>query len=398
MKIMRVVLPVAIVLAGFAITKVMMATAPQPEKKPPEVVIPTVEVLKVEPGDYRVKIRSQGTVEPRTQSTLVAEVSGKVISVADNFNAGGYFEKGDVLLQIDPRDYQAAVTIAKSDLAQQRLNLQQEKAQSEQARRDWEGLGNGGAPGDLVLRKPQMASATAAVAAAEARLAQAEADLERTRIRAPYAGRILEKNVDVGQFVSPGTVLATIYAIDYAEINLPLNDEQMEYLQLPEQYRGDQSIQGPAVTLHKGANEWPARIVRSAGAVDSKSRQQFVVARVDDPYGHNEAGRPPLKVGMFVEGEIAGDTLQDVFVVPRAALRENSYLLLVRDGKLRQQPVDIAWTDDKEVVIRQGLTSGDQVVVSPLAYAVDGTAVKIVGEKSSESDSPNKSAEGESAR
>jgi RND family efflux transporter MFP subunit len=365
-RVLKIGLPVVVLGASVAIAGLLMLTGPEAERRQPPPTMPTVEVLSVVPTDYQVSVRSRGTVSPRTQSTLVPEVAGQVVEVAPSFRNGGFFEQGDVLLRIDSRDYENAVTVARSELAQAKLRLREEQAQSEQAQRDWERLGGGDEPTDLVLRKPQLASARAAVAAAEARLRQAEIDLERTRIRAPYAGRVLEKEADIGQYVTPGTPLATIYAVDYVEIRLPVTDEQQAFLDLPETYRDQRpdAGKGPAVTLSarigRETIEWQGRIVRSEGAIDTQSRQLFVVAQVDDPYGRKD-GRPPLKVGQFVEAVIEGERLEDVYVLPRGAVEgEDEVFVVDAENRLQRRRLDVIWRDTDYVVAAGGLEPGER--------------------------------------
>lgn len=366
-----------------------MATAPEGERKASAPVTPQVEVVELQPQDYVVEVTSRGTVSPRTQSTLVAEITGRITEVSNRLREGGFFEPGDLLVSIDPRDYESAMTIARAELAQQKLSLNQEQARSQQANDDWQRLGSGSKASDLVLRKPQLSSSRAAVSAADARLKQARTDLDRTRIEAPYAGRVLEKKVDVGQYVRSGEVLASIYAIDYVEVKLPLSATQLEQLQLPEHYRGENpdNSANPAVTLirRSGSTEhqWQGQIVRSTGAIDTRSRQQFVVAQVDNPYARDENGRPPLKMGSFVEAKISGKTFKNVFVIPRSALHEGRDILLAVDGKLKRQAVDIIWSQGNEVIV-SGLQAGVKLIITPPAYAVDGGAITIKDSAESE--------------
>lgn len=391
MKLVKTLLPLLVLAAGVGGAWWLMATAPEGERKTSKPVIPLVEVVELQPQDYVVEVTSRGTVSPRTQSTLVAEVAGKITEVTNRLREGGFFEPDDLLVSIDPRNYESAVTIAQAELAQQKVSLNQEKARSRQADDDWQRLGSGSKASDLVLRKPQMASSRAAVSAADAQLKQARTDLDRTQIAAPYAGRVLEKKVDVGQYVRSGEVLASIYAIDYVEVKLPLSASQLEQLQLPEHYRGEKPDlnANPAVTLisRSGSSEqqWQGQIVRSTAAIDTRSRQQFVVAQVDDPYARDESGRPPLKMGSFVEAKISGKTFTNVFVIPRSALHEGRDILLAVDGKLKRQAVNIIWSQGNDVVV-SGLQAGDKLIVTPPAYAVDGADIKIKGSSESETE------------
>lgn len=391
MKLLRFLLPLIVVLACVGVASYLVATRPDPQMRQPPAMKLVVDAVRLKQQAYSVEIRSQGTVKPRTESTLIPEVSGRIVQISPAFRTGGFFESGDVLVTIDPSDYQAAVTVAAATLAQAEANLEIEMAQSAQALANWDRLGNGEEPSPLVLRKPQLAEATAKVASAKATLEKARRDFDRTRIKAPYAGRVLEQQVDVGQYVAPGTMLARVYAVDYVEIRLPLTNEDLAFLDLPEQYRGEQFSEnrpkGPAVMLRGrvGGKEatWNGVIVRADGAIDTRSRQLFVVAQVDDPYGKTEPGRPPLKIGLFVEAEIEGRELDSVFVIPRSALRYGREVLIIDEAKtLRRREINLIWAGKDRVIVREGLEPGELLCVTPLAYAADGAAVdpKIEGE------------------
>ncbi|MFZ0486369.1 MAG: efflux RND transporter periplasmic adaptor subunit [Arenicellales bacterium] len=384
-SLIRIGLPVLILGASLAAGTALIKTTPKAERLQPEAPLPVVNATTARPRDYAVTLKSQGTVSPRTQSSLVAEVSGRVVKVADELRSGGFFEAGQLLLEIDPRDYENAVTIARSDLAQARLDLQEEVARGEQATQDWQRLGLAGKPDRLALRKPQLENAHAKVAAAEARLSQARNDLQRTRIQAPYAGRVLNKKVDIGQYVTPGTVLSEIYAVDYVEIRLPLSNYQLRYIDLPESYRDADSAPAPVpvrINAQVGGHTytWEGRIVRTEGDIDTDTRQWFVVAQVDDPYAEHD-GRPPLKIGQFVTADIQGKKLEDVYVLPRSALRpDNQVVAVTADSTISHRPVEVLWGTDEQVIVR-GLAPGDEIITGAAAFAVDGIRVRVAGEE-----------------
>lgn len=376
----------------------LLKTKPEPPTLPQMKVAKVVEAIRLKPTDYKVVVETFGTVQPRTQSTLIPEVSGRVIEISESLREGGFFEAGDVLLKIDPVDYEAGVTIAAGELAQAEAMLSEEQARAEQAAEDWKRLGRASEPSDLVLREPQLAEATARRASAEAKLAQARKDLERTTIRAPYVGIVREKSVDVGQYVSPGNVLARIYAIDYAEIRLPLKTEQLAFIDIPEKYRGDKDVtlaDGPSVTLRAsfGGKEatWEGQVMRPA-EVETATYSYFVVAQVKDPYARRDDDVPPLKSGMFVSAEIMGKTLEDVFVIPASAVREDREVLIIGEGNILQiREVHIVWKGEgKEsedlVVVDSGLSEGDVLCLTPLGFRAVGTAVvpHIEGEEAPE--------------
>lgn len=378
----KAVLPILVLLVTLVIARQLIVNKPEAGRQPPTVAALSVEAIRVGAESFDVVVTAEGTVRPRTQSTLIPEVAGRVIEVSPDLREGGFFEKDDVLLRIEPRDYELALDTAEAQVAQAKATLEQELALAEVVKNDWKQLGKE-AP-DLGLRKPQIAAAEAALLSARSQLERAQVDLERTWIRAPYAGRVLEQSADIGQFVSVGTELARIYAVDYVEISLPLTNHQLEFVDLPERFRDDAGMDrpvGPPVTVEadigRTTYRWQGQLVRVEGAIDAQSRQLFVVAQVDDPYARGPEGRPPLRIGQFVRARIQGQTLESVFVIPRAALREGSHVLIVDEqSRLQRRTVTVAWNDETRVVITKGLNEGDVVTLTSLSIAADGTPVQ----------------------
>lgn len=383
-----VALPLLVVVLSLLVARYILTHKPAPARAGSDVKkTQRVDAVRLKTESFQVKLSSYGVVKPRTESQLVAQAGGQIVRISDRFREGAFFEAGDVLLEIDDRDYKASVEVAEAQLIQARAKLKEETARSEQALRDWKRLGQGEA-GELVLREPQLAAAQAAIAAAQAQLSTARVNLERTKITAPYAGRILKKMVDLGQVVNGGTALASIFAVDFVEVRLPLNNRQLEFVDLPEQYRGGQftSARLPGVTLSaqvgRDRYQWQGKIVRVEGAIDSRSRQLFVVAQVKDPYSLGPNGNPPLKVGQFVEAEIQGRLLKDVFVLPRTAMNQDQRVLMVEKDVLVARVVAPLWSDDQHVVVAEGMTAGEVLCVTPLGASASGVRVdaRIEGE------------------
>jgi len=381
-RLMTILLPVLVIALAVAVAYFFYLNKPDVEKQVPDFLPPLVRVLTVEFTDLQYTVKSQGTVTPRTESQLVPEVSGRVIEVSPQFASGGFFEAGDILVRIDPHDYRQAVIRARAEVARTNLMLERERAEADLARREWEELGRGEAT-PLTLHVPQLENARASLAAAGAALETAERNLERADVPAPYAGRIRKKMVDIGQFVTVGTPLATLYSVDYAEIRLPLPDDQLAYIDLPLSYRGENSpSDGPEVTLHSNFagldNEWSGRIVRTEGEIDPHSRMVHAVARVKDPYGRQSGtGKLPLSAGMFVSAEIRGRHVKDAVVLPRAALRsEDTVYVVEKDERLVFRQVEVLRVTNRDVVIGSGLSPGEQVCMSPLEAVTDGMKVR----------------------
>lgn len=392
-RFLQIFLPIFFLVLAGSLFYYFIVSRPEPRRRGFQTPTPQVETRTLAKTNFKIVLDSQGVVRARTRSTLVPEVRGRIISISENFQEGAFFEKGDVLIELDKGDYQTELIVAKGNLIQAELRLEEERARYEQASQDWARLNPGEEPSSLVLREPQLRDVEAKISAAVARVANANRNLERTRITAPYAGRILTKSVDVGQYVSPGNKLAEIYAVDFAEVRLPLTASQFDFLNLPSVYRGENPAlrEGPKVVLKSGNGgrdyQWDGRIVRSEGAVDSATRQIFVVAQIENPYGRTKDERPPLKVGAFVEAEIEGRNLEGVFVVPRKLLRENTNILTVdSDDYLNRKTVGVAWQNDDVVVVESGLEEGDRLCLTYVPFALEGWQVQTTEEQVAASD------------
>jgi RND family efflux transporter MFP subunit len=306
------------------------------------------------------------------------------MEVSAQFAVGGFFSRGDILISIDPRDYEFSIARLKAEVAQARLRLSQEEGEARIAREEWARLNQDESPPPLVLREPQLAQARAQLEAALASLQQAELNLERTRIRAPFDGRVRVKRVDVGEYVSPGVPLAVIYAVDFAEVRLPVPDEEMAYLDCCLGYR-EQAAEIPAldVTLRAdyGGREysWEGKIVRVEGEIDALTRMVTLVARVTDPYSRlRQEDQPPLAVGLFVRAEIEGIAATGVVIIPRAALRGTDQVLVVdEEARLHFRRVEVLRKDAESVLLSSGLESGELICLSPLEAVVEGMQVRI---------------------
>ncbi|MBB6520376.1 efflux RND transporter periplasmic adaptor subunit [Pseudoteredinibacter isoporae] len=384
-------LSVAIVAAFAILIFVISSNPPSAERrggKPPADI--AVDVKAVEAREYTIKLDSYGLIRPRTQTQLLPQVSAQVTWVSPQFRAGGFFEEGEALLRLEDRDYQVALIRAEASLASAKQLLSEEEARVKQAKADWKRSGKKGEAPDIVVRKPQLRAAQANVQSAAASLSQAKLDVERTHIRAPFAGRVLSKSVDLGQFVSSGTVLATIYGVDTIEVRLPIKSRDLAYIQLPERYRFNQTSEDkPAVefisTLIR-PEHWFGQVIETEGAIDSGSRQLYVIAEIKDPYGaaaltDGEQKKAPLKIGQYVQAKINGKTLNDAIVIPNRVIYQGSYVYVEEGGKLQRRDIHIAWQNEQEALIDEGLQVGDMLVTTSLGQLPSGTAVRVIKDK-----------------
>ena len=357
----------------------LVATAPSVENIVPEHAVTAVRVRDPQPQSVQMLVRTQGTVAPRTESTLVPEVSGRVVWVSPVLVSGGFFKEGEALLRIQQRGYN--MTVARARVAVARAASEVEFAADELERQ--QSLSARSVASAVQLSEARRNDQVARANLTDAKLAleQAEWDLERTEIRAPYDGRVREERVDVGQVVSPGASVATLYAIDYAEIRLPIADYQLAYLDLP-RHPMAADVEFPTVHLRARfagkEHTWHGTVVRTEGEIDPKSRMVHVIARVADPYAVEPGNedKPPLTVGLFVQAEIEGPVVENIIIVPRYAMRDQDHILVIdREDRLRERKVEILRIDGDDVLIVGALEPGERLCVSPLQVVVDGMRV-----------------------
>ena len=376
-------LPAIVIVGALAGNMIMGALKPKPEEKEDVIKATPVVVAEAEATPVRLTIRTQGEATPRTSIDLAAEVSGKAVFVAPAFIEGGAFEKGDVLMRIDPAEYKFRVVQARSNVAQARSRFASEEAEANIARKEWEELGEGEGTA-LALREPQLAEAAAALASAEAALNEAELQLARTSIQAPFKGRVQTKEIDIGQYVTPGLNLGKIFSTDVMEIALPLTDSELGQLGLQVGFTQSDENPGQKVTLTAlvagEPRTWHGRIARTDSGYDRETRVLFAYAEVDDPYGAGADNGAPLAAGLFVSVEIEGREFANSVVVPRTALRGDNQVYIARaDNTLEIRTVTVAQTDRNRAVLVGGLEEGESVITSPVRGAADGIVIAVAG-------------------
>ena len=427
----RAILPILlVVVGGWMAWKIFQQPTTTSRRQRPKVVA-EVQVAPLERRDWRVKLESRGVVVPRTRTALQAELAARVVEISEVFRTGRPFKQGELLLRLDDREAELTrrrlereLTASKVDrdtrvverkqiapriaLARDEVRVQERRLQ--RAKELFEkGVGT---QDDLdavelalvsartrlqnllsseALLKAQIEGAEQAMALARLRLEQARIDLAKARILAPYDGLILSREVDIGQFVSPGTPLATIVAAETAEVRLPLTSRQLPFLRLPpgalagarsgEPVKDDgEPDAGVEVKLTKAGGPpdavWSGRLVRVDAQVDRATRQLFVIAEIDRPFVAVKG--TPLRLGAFVQAEIPGRLIREVYVVPRSAMRGEDELYLVKDGVMRRRRVTPLWQTAEIVLVRDGIEPGEQLCVSPIVFGGDSIPVRVV--------------------
>lgn len=383
--ILKIILPLLILAVALLVAAQLIAGRPQPEPMVRDVPAVLVETMAATREDRTVIIRATGTVQAARESSIVPQVSGKVVWVAEQFTAGGFFRQDEPMLILEDADYRLALERAEADVVRTEVELIKVEGAARVARQEWERFGTDllrdaaqpdQEPTPLVLFEPQLRQAQAAVRAAKATRDQARLNLERTRITAPYNCRIRSKNAALGQFVHSGAPVATIADTDGVEIHLPVRLEDLDWLEIP-------GARAQIRVPERPAAGWNGRVVRSLGEVDPNTRMTTLIVYVADPYGLHQTkntGQAHLTPGLFVEADLNGAKLPGVLAIPRRALREGSTVWLAEEGALRIREVRVVRAQGEELFIDTGIEPGQRIILTSLTGVAEGMAVRTASE------------------
>ena len=348
---------------------------PVEEAPAPDVI---VEILT--PKDFQVQISSNGTTTPLTQTVLTAEVGGEVIYRSKKFSEGSSVIEGEILAKIDDTDLQLQYKNALLQLANAEVQYSLQLAEADVAKEAWEKIGNGVAS-DLTLKKPQLKQAVALLEVAKAQVSSAEKKLNKTEIVAPYAGRIQNVNIDLGTTIIPGQPVGAIYTSSEIEITLAVKDNDLQFLSIPMDGRKlDPSEQAlvQIKSFYKGKNQtWIGRLERVDGVIDPVTRMINLIAVFKNDF--IETDKPNLPIGLFVEAQIDGIILKDIFSIPVNAISENNEVYIVNnENELVSRQLSLLKKYSDFVIVKDGLKAGERVVISKLSSASNGIKVNPV--------------------
>ena len=379
-RIIRIALPICLVLAGVAGFNYFKSQEVKMKRKPIEKQAAVVETIALTPGNFQTYVHAMGTVMPDRQITLKAKVAGEVIFVSENFVQGGLMKKGEILLLIDDSDYQIEVQKVQSALDKTLSDLAIEQGSQLIAREELKLL-NQISKGemvqtDLALRKPQLDQANAVVKNARADLEKAVLNLSRTKIRVPFNALVLEKKVDSGSLVTTQGELATLVDVDAFLVETLVPPDRLAALNINKK-TGSKAV----IRSQYSKEPWQGTLVRTTGKISSKSRMAGVIIYVKDPLGlKNPETRPQLLLDDYVDVQIQGQILENVYSIPRSILRDKNTVWVYQSGKLAIKQVSLAWKEDGRVFIRSdsrsGIRPGDEVITSDLPAPVNGMALQ----------------------
>lgn len=384
--LVRIILPACILAAGWFGFRQLSLPVEEEVVEPPEPTKVRSRVELLELGSYQVHIETNGLVSAHNQVTLSAEVTGRVIMINPEFEVGRFFHEGDVLLKIDDRDYKTLLRIAEQEVRRSEAAL--DLASAAKKRMEQLAAQDSASLVELEASRSTYVQAENDVEVASANLDQAQRDLERTEIVAPFSGRVVSRVIGLGELITVGMTLGDVFAIDYAEVRLPVATRDLRFLRLPER-ESDPPLD---VTLRDSINpnneaEWSGQIVRTEGALDPNSLELFAIARIPDPFALHRDGSV-LRIGQPVSATIRGETLENVIAIPRDSVRSLNQVHLIdpATNKLRTRKLNPVWSDENHMIVRdQNINSGDYVATTMLVYAPEGAVVEIISDLETDS-------------
>ena len=379
--IIRIVLSLFILAAGIGAAYYLKNSAPQTVKRPPVKLSPTVLIQTVNPSSYQIIVTAMGTVIPAREVVLKSRVSGEIVKIHPEFTEGGFLKRDMRIIQIDPKDYELALARKRSAVTDAEYALKLELGHQAVAKREWELLNQGKPAQDmeeeLALRQPHLNKARADLAAAEAELEAAMLDLERTHILSPFNAMVRSKSVDLGSQVTPQESLAELVGTDAYRIQASLPTDRLEWIDVPVQ-AGDRGSK--ARIIYGQGHECSGTVIRLMGDLATEGRMARILVEVADPLGLKASNqdRAPLLIGEYVRVNILGRKLDNVFQIPRTALKDNSSIWIAKENKvLKIRKVRPVWRDADVVLLQDGLKPGEQLIVSDLPAPVEGMTIRV---------------------
>jgi RND family efflux transporter MFP subunit len=380
--VINIVLSIALIAAGIAGAAYITKTAPKAHRRPPARVLPLVQVVEVQPDEERVMVPAMGTVIPAREIVLESRVAGEIVSVHPEFTVGGYLEKGSEVLQIDPEDYELALTLAKARVKDAESKLKILEAEAAAALDEWQEInrnrsGKKQKPSALLMKRPQLSAAQALLTAEKADVKIAQLNLARTKIVSPFNAMVRTKHVDIGSQVSGQERLAELVGTDEYWIQASMPVDRLHWIMIPR--KSDEPGSGVKIFYRNGTG-LTGTVIKLMGELESEGRMARVLVEVKNPLGLDQAEKkhPPLLIGEYVRMEIEGRQLRNIYRIPRTALRDNTSIWLVGEqDKLEIRSVKTLWRDAQSVLLIGGLQPGERLIVSDLSKPVNGMPLQI---------------------
>ena len=355
--------------ASAIIAAILIKNKPTAETKEIVKDVPFVKTMILKSQTVNARISSQGFIRPKSELNILSELNARVEWISSKMEPGSSFDEGDTLIKLDKRDYELALITAEANVLNANVNLEREKAESDIATKEWNRVG-GGSGTDLALRKPQLAQAEATLEAAKAELERTKRNLDRAVFTAPFKGRVRSKNTNVNAIVFPGTMLGSIYETQYFEVQLPITDQDVAFTGLSFNGLEIQKDSQLDVTFNIRDNVFNGKVIRADAEVDPKTRMLSVVASISENKNNNL-----ILVGQYIQATIFGTEIDDVFILPRNSVRNESIWVVNSKMELANRAVDVVRYEGEFALVSEGIEKGDRLLQSRLSSLINGQKV-----------------------
>jgi RND family efflux transporter MFP subunit len=367
-----VVIPVLLLGIGVGVVALMFLFKPTAENS--DVAAPAfpVEVIVAHGATMPAIIVGAGLVEAEQQVALAPEVAGRIVRLAEGLRPGREFKKGEMILQLDRRDLEAALAAEIARLKSAELEFALEEQRQGTVRRELELVG-GQEENELALRKPHFALAKANLEAAQEAVARAKLNVRRATLVSPFNALVASETADVGQLVNSASPVVTLVGTDAARVSISVATDQLSHLSIPGISEGEGS-RGRVYQKDEegGVAGRPAVVTGVAGSLDPQTRTATVVLSVPNPFSEGDV---PLFPGSYVSVELEGAPVEGVMAVPHMALFQGETIWVEEEGVLKSKAVRVGWRSPEKTYIVDGLADGDRVVVTPMSMPMNGMSV-----------------------
>lgn len=342
-----------------------------------------VEVIYLKPVDISAHIKSYGTVIPYRSQTLASRVSSQIITLSKDLIPGSIVKKGELLVTLDPTDYELILKEKEASVANAKLTLQTELENQKSAQYDFSIFKQNVTPEqkEYLLRYPHIKAAKANLKSQEASYEKAKSDLKRCKIYAPFDAVVLDVAVAAGDTVSSSKTLATLAKTEAFWIKVALSPAKLKGIDIPNY----NAKNGSNATIRH--DFWDQNTLSLNGKVqsiekvlDEKSKMAYLLIRVNDPLllTTHQKHQKPLLLNGFVSIDIEGKRMCNVLRIPLNVLHHNDTVWILQENHtLHIQKVTKVWQDEKYVYLpAKTLKANESLITTFLETPIEGMPLR----------------------
>jgi len=377
----KLLMAVAIIGLGVIGYRVLVATKPEVSPQPRQEIVRKVtsHIVKIE--DARPSLRAFGSVSATRTANLSFAIAGEVSQVSDQMRNGSFVAEGDELARLDDELLELARNEIELQLAAEEVNVAELEIQLDLRQRQFERVTQmkaASVASESVLEESRLALSMAKNALSQSRsrvlqlkiaLKRAEKNLSDTVLRAPFSGVLSKIEIGEGRVLSTSTSLGTITDLSSLEVSFVVPASV---------YAAYEDILGQKVDISwktggRSVSAVEGRIVRAESNVTASEGGGRFYAVLPGPGKDQHA---PIPAGAFVEVEFASVLLEDIAIIPEAALFDNDTVFVIVDGRAQARKVVIEAKTNGQIYVSDGLEHNDEIVTTRIPGLGEGVRVE----------------------